>query len=155
MVEIMFGYYESPIGLIEVGGTAEEIVSVRFVEERGEDASPGALGEKAVEQLGEYFGGDRRTFDLPIALHGTEFQRLVWRQLLAIPFGTTASYQDVANAVGRPRAVRAVGAANGQNPVSIVVPCHRVIGSDGSLTGYGGGLWRKEWLLRHEGSLLL
>lgn len=92
---------------------------------------------------------------VPIVLGGTEFQRRVWRELTTIPFGRTASYQDVARAIGRPQAVRAVGAANGRNPISIIVPCHRVVGSDGRLTGYGGGLWRKEWLLKHEGAVLL
>jgi methylated-DNA-[protein]-cysteine S-methyltransferase len=82
---------------------------------------------------------------------GTDFQKAVWRELMTILYGQTVSYQDVAHAIGKPQAVRAVGAANGQNPVSIIIPCHRVIGSNGKLTGYGGGLWRKEWLLNHEG----
>jgi len=84
---------------------------------------------------------------------GTDFQKAVWQQLAAIPYGQTASYGDIARALGNPQAVRAVGAANGQNPISIIIPCHRVIGSNGKLTGYGGGLWRKEWLLEHEGRL--
>ena len=148
-------YYLSPIGLIEIGGTAEHILSLYFVDERRPDAESHATVEKAVRQVGEYFDGTRREFDLPLALDGTAFQEQVWRQLLTVPYGSVATYQDIANAIGRPQAVRAVGAANGQNPISIVVPCHRIIGSDGKLTGYGGGLWRKEWLLRHEGYLLL
>ena len=96
--------------------------------------------------------GARRTFGLTMALHGTPFQRQVWGQLIGIPYGETKTYQEIAHAIGRPFAVRAVGAANAKNPISIIVPCHRVIGSDGSLTGYGGGIWRKEWLLKHEGS---
>jgi methylated-DNA-[protein]-cysteine S-methyltransferase len=108
------------------------------------------LLERAGAQLDEYFAGKRRSFDLPLAPRGTEFQREVWAVLRAIPFGTTWSYARVALRLGRPGAVRAVGAANGSNPIAIVIPCHRVVGSDGSLTGYGGGLPRKRWLLAHE-----
>jgi methylated-DNA-[protein]-cysteine S-methyltransferase len=86
---------------------------------------------------------------------GTAFQQRVWQQLLTVPYGQTVSYQEIANALGNPKAVRAVGAANGQNPISIIAPCHRIIGSNGALIGYGGGLWRKEWLLKHEGGLLI
>ena len=151
-----YAYYQSPIGLIEIGGDAEQILSLYFVEEaRRPDLGPHGELEKAVRQMDEYFSGARREFDLSLLLHGTPFQEQVWRQLLHVPYGCAATYQDVANAIGRPRAVRAVGAANGQNPISIIVPCHRIIGSNGKLTGYGGGLWRKEWLLRHEGYLML
>ena len=117
--------------------------------------SPRALAPAAAE-LAEYFRGDRISFDVPLAPSGTPFQLAVWNQLTRIPFGSTASYGDVAAALGkRPVASRAVGLANGRNPISVIVPCHRVIGADGSLTGYGGGLERKHWLLRHEGALLL
>jgi methylated-DNA-[protein]-cysteine S-methyltransferase len=105
---------------------------------------------RACRQLDEYFRGERTDFDLPLAPRGTEFQCAVWRALLQIPFGETWSYQKLARALGRPDAMRAVGAANGQNPLPIVIPCHRVIGADGSLTGYGGGLALKQWLLKHE-----
>ncbi len=101
-------------------------------------------------QLGEYFAGERRTFDLPLAARGTPFQVRVWAALCDIPYGETWSYGRLATALGSPGAARAVGLANGQNPISIVVPCHRVIGADGSLTGYGGGLDAKRWLLAHE-----
>ena len=101
-------------------------------------------------QLDEYFAGTRRTFDLPLNPHGTDFQRAVWRALVAIPYARTLSYGAVAAAIGNPKGVRAVGLANGRNPISIIVPCHRVVGSDGSLTGYGGGIARKQWLLAHE-----
>lgn len=151
MDEACFGYYESPIGLVEIGGAPDGVTSLLFVERRREAVASDALVEEAVKQVREYFLGSRREFDLPLALSGTEFQRLVWRQLLTVAFGRTASYGDIAGALGKPRAVRAVGAANGQNPISIIVPCHRIVGSDGRLVGYGGGLWRKEWLLRHEG----
>jgi methylated-DNA-[protein]-cysteine S-methyltransferase len=147
-----YAYYESPIGWIEIGGTAEGLTWLAFVERRGAESESHVLLDQAMQQLAEYFDGTRRVFDLPLRPEGTEFQRRVWGQLLQVPFGQTVSYQDIARAIGRPRAVRAVGAANGRNPISIVVPCHRVVGSDGGLTGYGGGLWRKEWLLRHEGS---
>jgi len=151
MPETCYEYYESPIGLIEVAGTSEAIISLNFVEQRRFGFVSNSVIQDAIRQILEYFHGTRREFDLPIRLQGTGFQRLVWQQLLTVLFGQSASYQAIANAIGNPRAVRAVGAANGKNPISIIVPCHRIIGSDGSLTGYGGGLWRKEWLLRHEG----
>ena len=107
----------------------------------------------AAQQLSEYFAGTRRDFDLPLRLQGTVFQQRVWQELTEIPYGTTWSYGQLAKRLGNPNASRAVGLANGQNPISILVPCHRVIGADGSLTGYGGGLERKQWLLTHEGAL--
>ena len=118
--------------------------------DRREDANVGPLPE-AVRQLGEYFAGNRREFALPLRMHGTEFQLRVWRALTEIPYGETRSYGELAKRIGNPNASRAVGLANGRNPVSILVPCHRVIGAEGSLTGYGGGLPRKQWLLAHEG----
>jgi methylated-DNA-[protein]-cysteine S-methyltransferase len=107
--------------------------------------------QRAAKQLQEYFAGQRRVFDLPLAAAGTAFQEAVWAALAAIPFGETRSYAELARALDRPRAVRAVGAANGRNPLPVVVPCHRVIGADGSLTGYAGGVGRKRWLLELEG----
>ncbi|MGD2050917.1 MAG: methylated-DNA--[protein]-cysteine S-methyltransferase [Acidimicrobiia bacterium] len=106
----------------------------------------------AATQLTEYFEGTRTTFDLPLDLRGTDFQEASWRALVAIPYGATTTYQAVARRLGRPTAARAVGAATGRNPISIVVPCHRVVGSDGSLTGFAGGIVAKRWLLRHEGA---
>ncbi len=114
------------------------------------DAGAGPLPE-AARQIDEYFAGNRREFDLPLRMPGTEFQRRVWQMLNEIPYGRTWSYGELAKYVGNPNASRAVGLANGRNPISILVPCHRVIGADGSLTGYGGGLERKRWLLAHEG----
>ena len=102
------------------------------------------------EQLDQYFSGGRRAFDLPLEFRGTEFQRRVWSALLDIPWGETRSYLDVARTLGNPAAVRAVGAANGRNPISIIAPCHRVIGASGDLTGFGGGMEAKAWLLAHE-----
>jgi methylated-DNA-[protein]-cysteine S-methyltransferase len=106
------------------------------------------------KQLDEYFASARRSFDLPLRPTGTAFQEQVWQSLLTIPFGTTESYGGLAHRMDNPKAVRAVGRANGANPIAIVIPCHRVIGTDGSLTGYGGGIERKRWLLQHEGVLL-
>ncbi len=109
-----------------------------------------ALLRPARDQLRAYFAGDLRTFDLELAPEGTPFQQRVWQELRRIPYGNTASYADVARRIGQPTATRAVGAANGRNPLAIIVPCHRVIGADGTLTGYGGGLECKRWLLEHE-----
>jgi len=154
-MQTFFAYYDSPIGLIEIGGTPDGITSLFFVEERRSDVTSNVVCAEAIIQLAEYFAGTREDFDLPLTLEGTEFQQQVWRELQSIPFGQTVSYGDLARSIGKPSAVRAVGSANGDNPVSIIVPCHRVIGSDGGLTGYGGGLERKQWLLKHEGGLLL
>jgi methylated-DNA-[protein]-cysteine S-methyltransferase len=115
-----------------------------------DDPRDRALLDRVAGQLSEYFAGTLTRFDLPLNLDGTPFQRRVWEELVRIPFGETTSYGELARRVGRPGSARAVGAANGQNPVSIIVPCHRVIGSSGRLTGYGGGLHRKAWLLDHE-----
>lgn len=105
-------------------------------------------------QLREYFGGKRKMFDLELAPRGTEFQLAVWNALTQIPYGDTISYSELAHRIGKPAAVRAVGAANGANPIPVIIPCHRVIGANGSLTGYGGGIERKQWLLAHEGRRL-
>jgi methylated-DNA-[protein]-cysteine S-methyltransferase len=155
MTKNYLDYYDSPLGLIEIRATAEAVTYLEFVEEAQEAGQAGVMTERAKQQLADYFAGKRREFDLPLAFEGTDFQKLVWQQLLTIPYGQMISYQDLAKEIGKPDAVRAVGAANGQNPIAIIAPCHRVIGSDGHLTGYGGGLWRKEWLLKHEGALLL
>jgi methylated-DNA-[protein]-cysteine S-methyltransferase len=146
-----YGYYDSTIGTIEIAGTSSAITSLNFVKERREGVESCSIVDEAVRQVAEYFAGSRREFDVPFALSGTDFQRRVWQQLLTVPYGQTATYQEVATALGNPKAVRAVGAANGRNPISIIVPCHRIVGSDGRLVGYGGDLWRKEWLLSHEG----
>ncbi|MCB0021142.1 MAG: methylated-DNA--[protein]-cysteine S-methyltransferase [Anaerolineales bacterium] len=144
-------YVESPIGLVEIKGTDEAITSLYFVEAREPGAVSTAYTELAAAQVAEYFAGERRVFDLELAPAGTPFQQAHWQQLLLVAFGEVQTYQEIANRLGKPAATRAVGAANGQNPISIIIPCHRIIGSNGKLTGYGGGLWRKEWLLRHEG----
>ena len=150
-----FAYYQSPVGLIELGATPEALTVLYFVEAARHTQATTPLLQQALQELDEYFARTRRDFTLPLHFHGTEFQRRVWQELLTVPYGKTSSYLTIANGLGNPKAVRAVGAANGQNPISIIAPCHRIIGSDGTLIGYGGGLWRKEWLLRHEGYLLI
>lgn len=151
-MRIYITHYQSPIGTVEIAGSGESIVALNFVDRPhpDDDKLPGILKE-CVRQIDEYFSGRRRAFSLELLMQGTEFQKTVWRQLLGIPYGQTASYAEIAAAIDKPAACRAVGAANGKNPISLIVPCHRIIGSNGSLTGYGGGLWRKEWLLKHEG----
>jgi methylated-DNA-[protein]-cysteine S-methyltransferase len=152
MDNIHRAYYESPIGPIEIEATENEVTLVEFAADGKRRAAAGASAalDDAVRQLDEYFRGRRRVFELMLRLEGTEFQSRVWRALLDVGYGETASYGEIARAIGRPRSMRAVGAANGRNPISIIIPCHRIIGSSGALTGYGGGLRRKEWLLRHE-----
>jgi methylated-DNA-[protein]-cysteine S-methyltransferase len=146
-------YYLSPIGPVEVSGTPEGVVSVSFVKRRlPSDRNLPECVKEGIQQLDEYFKGSRKRFSLKLLLRGTPFQRLVWQQLKEIPYGKLASYGDVARAIGKQKAYRAVGNANNKNPIAIIIPCHRVIGSDGKLVGYGSGLWRKEWLLNHEKS---
>lgn len=155
MTPLAYAYFPSPIGLLEVGVTADALVSLYFVEAPRHTDSASPLLTAVIDQIVDYFAGTRTTFTLPLHFVGTAFQQRVWQQLLTVPYGQTVAYQEIANALGNPKAVRAVGAANGQNPISIIAPCHRIIGSNGALIGYGGGLWRKEWLLRHEGYLLV
>jgi len=144
-------YYGSPIGPVEVSGTPEGILSVTFVKTRlPNDRNLPECVKEGIRQLDEYFRGARKTFSLKLLLQGTPFQKIVWQQLNKIPHGKMVSYGDVARAIGKPKAYRAVGNANNKNPIAIIIPCHRVIGSDGKLVGYGSGLWRKEWLLNHE-----
>ena len=143
---------ETPIGpltaVLDKEGSLTQL-SFRPVPE-----AAGPSDTRVAEQLAEYFAGKRRTFDLPLALRGTEFQVAVWNELLCVGYGETITYAQLAIRIGRPAAVRAVGAANGANPIPVIVPCHRVIGTNGTLTGYGGGIERKQWLLAHEGRRL-
>jgi len=154
-----YTYIDSPIGRLMLQADGLALLGLymdvpsrppRDMESWVEDAATPPLRDAAV-QLREYFDGRRREFDLPIRLRGTLFQRRVWDVLREIPYGATMSYGQLAKRIDNPNASRAVGLANGRNPVAILVPCHRVIGADGSLTGYGGGLERKQWLLAHEG----
>ncbi|MDF2673839.1 MAG: methylated-DNA--[protein]-cysteine S-methyltransferase [Clostridiales bacterium] len=154
MDKVFKTYYSSPIGIVEITGTKEGVTSIIFAEgEAITDGVPDVLKD-AYNQLDEYFKGKRKVFDLRLSLGGTEFQRKVWMELMNIPSGEVLTYRDIANKLGNSNAVRAVGNANGKNPISIVVPCHRVIGSNGKLTGYAGGLERKAWLLKHEKDMM-
>jgi methylated-DNA-[protein]-cysteine S-methyltransferase len=150
---------ESPIGPLLLAADEDALVGLYMQPTvRAKRLKPPCEGDNAVlerteEQLAAYFAGELRRFDLPLAPEGTDFQLRVWKALLSTPFGQTQSYGDLARRIGRPRAVRAVGAAIGRNPLPIILPCHRIIGHDGGLTGFGGGLDRKRWLLKHEGWL--
>jgi methylated-DNA-[protein]-cysteine S-methyltransferase len=148
---------ESPIGPLSITVSEGALRALQLegalAPARGEPADE-ALARTVAAQLDQYFEGSRQAFDVPVAPSGTAFQQAVWDQLTRIPYGTVASYGAVASRIGKPTASRAVGAANRTNPVAIIVPCHRVIGASGALTGYAGGVWRKEWLLKHEGYAL-
>ena len=144
-------YIKSPVGTLKIKGDEKGISEITFLNEEvpETDVFPEVL-EDAIYQLREYFEKKRTTFSFPLNFQGTDFQKRVWNALLEIPFGKTTSYLEMAKRLGDPKVIRAAASANGKNPISIVIPCHRVIGSDGSLTGYGGGLHRKKWLLEHE-----
>lgn len=150
--------YRSPIGMLEIVGTEDLIQSILFVERENimnvMDASTPKIVKECYHQMDEYFQGKRRDFTFPYSLEGTEFQKNVWQALTTIPYAETGSYKDIAIKIGNEKAIRAVGSANGKNKISIAVPCHRIIGSNGTLTGYAGGLWRKEWLLNHEKNIV-
>ncbi len=143
----------TPIGLLRLVSDGAALLRVEFEGQHGTDGTAGddAVLARASRQLEEYFAGRRQHFDLPLGADGTAFQQAVWSSLQAIPYGELRSYRDIANTLGKPKAVRAVGAANGRNPLPIVVPCHRVVGSNGSLTGFAGGLACKRQLLALEG----
>ncbi|MDP5041322.1 MAG: methylated-DNA--[protein]-cysteine S-methyltransferase [Paraglaciecola sp.] len=147
---LSYQYMPSPFGQLEIAATDEKLCIVRFKSECSHPTRNNEVLEKTIRQLTEYFLGYRHTFDLPLATDGTPFQQEVWRQLNRIPYGATCSYGEIASSIHRPKAVRAVGAANGRNRMSIIVPCHRVIGANGSLTGYAWGTSIKASLLAHE-----
>ncbi|WP_445012633.1 methylated-DNA--[protein]-cysteine S-methyltransferase [Aquimarina mycalae] len=149
---IQTAFIETPLGIATITGDENGISKISITEDTTEKPSakiPDVL-QKAVIQLQDYFKGNRNTFDIKLNPSGTDFQKKVWHELSNIPFGKTVSYLDIAKRLGDPKCIRAAASANGKNPLWVVVPCHRVIGSDGSLTGYAGGLWRKKWLLDHE-----
>jgi methylated-DNA-[protein]-cysteine S-methyltransferase len=151
-------YMDSPLGTLEIAGTDTQLTRVLFRGARHKPAPEHPASEglppesvtKTIGQLNEYFAGKRQGFDVPLSPEGTVFQQKIWKLLLDIPYGRTISYAELSKRYGDMKAIRAVGTANGSNPISIIIPCHRVIGSNGSLVGYGGDLWRKEWLLKHE-----
>ena len=153
--------YNSPIGQLRITVNDGFVNEIFFVNDKKEipkaestlTKKDEVALKKCIKQLDEYFKGERKEFDFPMLQDGTDFQKKVWDELLNIPFGKTISYMQLSRLLGNEKAIRAVGTANGRNNLPIVVPCHRVIGSNGSLTGYGGGLWRKQWLLEHENKL--
>ncbi|WP_298782068.1 methylated-DNA--[protein]-cysteine S-methyltransferase [uncultured Polaribacter sp.] len=151
MQEIKTTYYKTPIGTAKIAGNENGIQSVSVLDEDIKTSSeiPECL-QACVVQLDQYFAGERTNFDLKLNPQGTIFQKKVWQELLNIPFNKTRTYLEQSKALGNAKAIRAVATANGKNPIWIIIPCHRVIGSDGSLTGYAGGIWRKKWLLAHE-----
>jgi methylated-DNA-[protein]-cysteine S-methyltransferase len=151
---IMHSYYDSPLGTLLLTGDGESLTGL-YTEQHGR--KPTDLGVRADEefaevhaQLDQYFAGERDDFDLPVNVPGTAFQQAVWQALRQIRYGSTMTYRQIAEQIGNPKAVRAVGSANSRNPISIIVPCHRVVGSDGKLIGYAGGFSAKQWLLDHE-----
>lgn len=158
MTEIRYSHFESPVGRLLLVARGDSLSAIEFPNGRhARGIEPGwtrsdAPFREVARQLDAYFAGRREEFDLPLAPEGTEFQQATWRALREIPFGETRTYSEIARRIGRPRAVRAVGAANGRNPISIVIPCHRVVGADGGLTGFGGGLPVKRYLLELEGA---
>lgn len=144
-------YINSPLGLVEFKATEKGITQIIFCGDEKKEVNSNKITDCCKQQLKEYFAGQRKEFDIPIDPTGTDFQKSVWKCLSTISFGETLSYLDIAKMVNRPKGSQAVGGANGRNPISIIVPCHRVIGSNGALTGYAGGIERKLWLLKHEG----
>jgi methylated-DNA-[protein]-cysteine S-methyltransferase len=143
-------FINSPLGIIKIVGDENGISEISVLSEGDITTKIPKQLKEAVSQLKDYFSGKRNDFDFKINPKGTEFQQKVWQELLKIPFGKTISYLDLSKKLGDVKAIRAVASANGKNPLWIVIPCHRVIGTDGSLTGYAGGLWRKKWLIEHE-----
>jgi methylated-DNA-[protein]-cysteine S-methyltransferase len=156
-------YYQSPVGVLEIRSTGSSISDVLFVNSwKGVQLNESELSfvkpkspviKACIKQLDEYFAGTRTAFTIHTSQVGTVFQQTVWKELCNIPYGRTISYLELSKRIGNVKAIRAVGTANGNNSISIIVPCHRVIGSDGTLVGYGGDLWRKKWLLEHEGKI--
>jgi methylated-DNA-[protein]-cysteine S-methyltransferase len=144
-------HYQTPIGIVRITEEDNFITSVHFLDHVAEFVPPETpLLQLALQQIAEYFAGDRQVFDFPIRQQGSDFQQEVWQCLQTIDYGKTISYARQSKLMNNPLAIRAIAAANGKNHLAIVVPCHRVIGSDGSLTGFASGLWRKKWLLEHE-----
>ncbi|MDC7230926.1 MAG: methylated-DNA--[protein]-cysteine S-methyltransferase [Sphaerochaetaceae bacterium] len=152
MSDLFSTTYESPLGTLYLTSNQDALLGVSFISEIREEQESNPVLAMTIQQLDAYFNGKLQQFTVPYELQGTAFQKTVWEALCTIPYGTLVSYQDIAIAIGNPKAVRAVGMANNKNPISIIIPCHRVIGKQGSLTGYAGGLDRKQWLLSHERS---
>ncbi len=155
---LYYTYYQSPVGMLKIGGTDHYIAELSFIDNNNPvtHGEPGIseVMHQCTEELIEFFNGKRKEFDIPVHQEGTVFQQRVWGELLNIPFGKTLSYLDLSKRLGDVKVVRAAASTNGKNKICIIVPCHRVIGSDKSLIGYSGGLWRKKWLLQHEFRIL-
>lgn len=147
---IRFSYYQSPVGLAKIGCRDDSLVYLKIVDKQDTPNNPDSLSDKIYIQLAEYLKGERREFNLKLNMQGTDFQKKVWNALLTVPYGETRSYKDIATLVGNPKACRAVGMANRNNPIWIVVPCHRIIGENKTLTGYEGGIGMKQYLLELE-----
>lgn len=147
-------YYNSPVGDLIIESEEDKIITVNFLKDARQDEIPTETTEQCIKELDEYFYKGRKFFTVELDPRGTEFQKKVWNELLTIGYGTTISYEALAIRIGNMKSIRAVGLANGQNPIAIIIPCHRVIGKGGQLVGYGGGVDNKEWLLYHEGALL-
>ena len=146
-------YYKSPIGFLRIVSNERDIIKIEFSDEYFKMRMIPVQIQTCIQQLDEYFHGQRQHFTLGINPAGSEFQAKIWNLLLKIPYGKTISYLDLARDFGDQKAIRAIASANAKNPISIIIPCHRVIGNDGSLTGYAGGLLKKQWLLEHEGAI--
>lgn len=150
----MTSVIETPVGFLEVRTSEKGLTSAVFADKAKSGDEPSTdISREAIQQLTEYISGQRQTFTLPLDLQGTEFQKKVWQELVNIPYGNTISYLELAKRLGDEKSIRAAASANGKNPIAIIVPCHRVIGSNGDLVGYAGGLHRKKWLLQLEGAL--
>jgi len=154
--ELQSTFYHSPVGWLQIDATDHYIAAIRFLDEPPQNLNSeiSPLLIQCTEELIQYFQKQRRVFEVPFHQSGTEFQEKTWHALSGIPFGKTMSYLDLARQTGDEKATRAVGTANNKNNIAIVVPCHRVIGANGKLVGYGGGLWRKKWLLEHEWKIM-
>jgi methylated-DNA-[protein]-cysteine S-methyltransferase len=145
-------YYPSPVGDLAIESKEEKITTISFLKTSRQEEFVTPVIEQCVRELEEYFFQGRKFFTVDLAPQGSPFQLKVWNELLTIPYGKTSSYEDIAIQVGDIKSIRAIGLANGQNPIAIIIPCHRVIGKNGDLVGYGGGLENKTWLLQHEGA---
>lgn len=150
-------YCHTPVGWLALTASDQALVRIRFLETKPDNypQRSNPVIQEVKLQLTEYFQGNLQQFSIPLQPEGSDFQQSVWQELRDIPYGETSTYGALARQLGDPKKMRAVGRANGQNPIPIIIPCHRVIGADGKLTGYGGGIARKRWLLKHEGALLL
>jgi methylated-DNA-[protein]-cysteine S-methyltransferase len=151
---IGLSYYSSPVGELLIESKDDKITVVNFLKDSKREVHVTPVITQCIQELDEYFFKERKFFTFELDPAGSDFQKRVWNALLEIPYGKTVSYEDIAVRVGDVKTIRAVGLANGQNPIAIIIPCHRVIGKNGDLVGYGGGIENKEWLLQHEGAIL-